>query len=132
MTGRQGVEARTLAVGLVLTVVLCLVLVPILGQRGAALGTLVALIANNVLRAIVVRRVVGIRVFDPRVLAPVLVALALAGAVRAASHAYDPRTFPSTALLALIALGLYAAAAWRLFLNDEERAAALSAAKGAR
>ncbi len=121
MTGRQATEAGILAIGLGLTIILCSLLVPAYGPRGAALATLVSIGSVNALRVLVVRRVLGIHIFRWRALAPLVLALAAGVAIRTAAAPIDSRSLLSTAASALLAMAVYALAGWWLLLDSAER-----------
>jgi O-antigen/teichoic acid export membrane protein len=78
MTAHQLVEARNTLVSAVLGVVLCLLMIPPMGITGAAIAMAVSVAVVNVLRAVQVRRLLGLLPFSAG-LARAAVASVLAG-----------------------------------------------------
>lgn len=121
MTGRHRFEAGLLGCGLAATVVLCLLLVPRYGAPGAAVGTLAAVGGASVAQFFYTRRLLGLRLFRWSIFVPTLIAVVAAGLVRIAATPIDPRSFLSTALSVIVALGVYGAIAMAFLLQSDER-----------
>jgi O-antigen/teichoic acid export membrane protein len=121
MTGHHMAELRVLALGLALTVALCVLLIPDDGPRGAALAAFVGVVAVNLARLAVVWRLMKIFPLERGTLAVLAFSVLLAWACASAGQALGRGV--SLTVAAMTAFGLlYIAAAWIWLLRDDERA----------
>ncbi|MBR1132238.1 oligosaccharide flippase family protein [Bradyrhizobium iriomotense] len=121
MTGWHARETVLLGCGFLLSVVLCSVLVPPLGQLGAALASFVTMSMINLVRCAVVLRMFKIRIVGASVATTTVLAVTTAGFVWLLLRAVDTRTLAFTVLEAAVFLVLFAGTAWRLLITDQDR-----------
>lgn len=113
MTGRHLLELKILIVGLVLSIVLCLVMVPVMGQVGAALATFSAISLTNLTRILCIRRSHGALPYDITLPFAAVVTLSLAWVVRSVVDWFIAPGILCTVLgIGVFALA-YGVASWR-------------------
>jgi O-antigen/teichoic acid export membrane protein len=117
MTNRHYQELGILVAGLVLAAVLCVAVVPRHGQLGAAIATFSAIAFVNVIRMLWARRVMRGLPFDAKLLATVLMGLALAAVARMLVARWHLDPFWDAATGIGMFLMTYAAACW-LYLRN--------------
>jgi len=113
MTGRQFLELKILIVGLLLSVVLCLLMVPRMGQIGAALAIFSAMTATNLLRLLCVRKTLRALPYDITLLFGAIATLGLAWITRTLVDWFIAPGILSTALGVSVFLAAYVAVCWR-------------------
>ena len=121
MTGWHVIETGILAVGLLISVLMCLLLVPSYGQVGAALASFTAFSGVNVLRYIIVRKLFRIDPVRLNVVATILVAVGVAAGTYLFFRSIDLRTIFSTMLSGSIFVSIYLVLAWSALLSRGER-----------
>jgi O-antigen/teichoic acid export membrane protein len=82
MTGRHLLELKILVAGLLLSIVLCLLMVPGMGQVGAALAIFSAITTTNLLRLLCIRRTLRALPYDITLLFGAVATLGLAWITR--------------------------------------------------
>ena len=113
MTGRHLLELKILAAGLLLSIVLCLLLVPGMGQTGAALAILSSITATNALRLLCIRQTLRTLPYDLNLLLAAAATLGLAWMIRSVvDWLIAPGVLSTVAGIALFML-LYGAPCWR-------------------
>jgi O-antigen/teichoic acid export membrane protein len=121
MTGWHSRETLLLGCGFLLSLILCWVLIPPLGQLGAALASFSTMSAINFARYAVVLKVFRIRIIGISVAVTTALAIATAGAVWLLLRPIDNRTLAFTVLEAAIFLMLFAGTAWNLLITEQDR-----------
>lgn len=113
MTGRHLLELKILLAGLVLSTVLCLLMVPGMGQIGAALAIFSAIAATNMLRLICIRQTLHALPYDFSLLLGAVATLGLAWVIRTVvDWIVAPGVASTAAGISVFAL-LYGAACWK-------------------
>ncbi len=113
MTGRHVLELKILIAGLLLSLVLCLLMVPRMGQSGAALAIFSAITAINLLRLVCVRNTLRGLPYDYTLLLGAVATLGLAWITRAAVDWFIAPGVASTVAGIGLFLLMYGIACWR-------------------
>lgn len=113
MTGRHLLELKILAAGLLLSIVLCLLMVPGMGQTGAALAIFSAITATNLLRLLCVRHALKALPYDFTLLLAAAATLGLAWITRTVVDWFIAPGILSTVVGIGLFLPLYGAACWK-------------------
>jgi O-antigen/teichoic acid export membrane protein len=113
MTGRHVLELKILVAGLLLSIVLCLLMVPRMGQMGAALAICSAITATNLLRLLCIRRTLRALPYDITLLLGAVATLGLAWITRTLVDWFIAPGILSTALGIGLFLLVYAAVCWK-------------------
>jgi O-antigen/teichoic acid export membrane protein len=113
MTGRHVLELKILVAGLLLSIVLCLLMVPRMGQMGAALAICSAITATNLLRLLCIRRTLRALPYDITLLLGAVATLGLAWITRTLVDWFIAPGILSTALGIGLFLLVFAAVCWK-------------------
>jgi O-antigen/teichoic acid export membrane protein len=113
MTGRHVLELKVLLGGLLLSVMLCLLLVPAMGQVGAALSTLTAMSLTNVVRLACIRYTWKALPYDITLLFAAAGTLGLAWMIRTLVDSFIAPGFLATAAGIGLFVLAYGAVCWR-------------------
>jgi O-antigen/teichoic acid export membrane protein len=113
MTGRHLLELKILIAGLLLSTVLCLLMVPSMGQIGAALAIFSAITATNLLRLLCIRQTLHALPYDVTLLFGAVATLGLAWVIRTVVDWFIAPGVLSTVAGIGLFLSLYGAACWR-------------------
>jgi O-antigen/teichoic acid export membrane protein len=127
MTGRHKEEFGLLVIGLAITALGCLLLVPSFDQLGAAIATALALLVVNVVRLLYVHRVFRIHALDWELARIFIISALLAAAVKTISGLSGESGHLGIVVLAVSAYGILQFwLSWSLFLDAQERLAVQS------
>jgi O-antigen/teichoic acid export membrane protein len=113
MSGRSWLSLANNTVALAINVGLNLLLIPLLGIRGAALSWAVAIVVRNLLPLLQVRRQLGITPLTRSSLAVAVTAVACFGPVGVVGVVLEPPTVVAVALIG-VGVAAYAASIWSL------------------
>jgi len=132
MTGSHLYEAAILLIGAVVSVVVCLVLIPSYGEIGAALAGLIAFSTVNLARCAMISSMFGIRHVNLSVAKPVVWALMVAWLTSLCFKPIDYRTLSSTVCEVVIFLTLFVVSGWFLLTTEQDREAIFAVFRPAR
>lgn len=122
MTGKQSLEFYILCFGLLVTIVLNLILIPLYGVFGAAISTLIAAVIINAVRGGVLKYYFHISLVSFRVIKPILLSLVMMLLVKLTTNWLFNLSYLIEAIVAtLIFTILYSLSVWAFLLEIDEK-----------
>lgn len=129
MTGKHVLELKILTAGLIISVLLCWLAIPVFGQPGAAAATCCTALVVNTVRVLFVRRRIGALPFGGDIFRIIAPGLALAWACDAAVRQLAMAPLPQlAAAIGSFVVG-YSILAWSGLLQPSERSGLREAAR---